>query len=263
MKNNLAFAGISDKGLVREKNEDAWVADEKMGLFILSDGMGGRRGGGTASKIVAEALPPLLRPGLEKLTDISEPIAKDIVAMSVSDLSQQVYSIGKSTPAFTGMGATLVIVIFLNDKALIAHLGDSRAYLYRKEVLTRLTKDHSIVQMLVDSGEITDEEAKTHSARSQITRYIGMQGEAIVDVSVIDLEAGDRILLCTDGLTGMVNEKTISEIFKKIAGPKVICRYLLDEAISNGGKDNITAVVIDWSVEEISLNNLTTKNMNQ
>ena len=261
MENNLTFAGISDKGLVREKNEDAWMADEKMGLFILSDGMGGRRGGGTAAKIAAEVLPTLLRPALGKLTDLSDPIARDMVSMAVSDLSQQVSSIGKTKPAFTGMGATLVTVILLKGKALIAHLGDSRAYLFRKETLTLLTKDHSIVQMLLDSGDITKEEADHHPARSQITRFVGMEGDAIADVSVIHLEPGDRILLCTDGLTGMVNEKAISKIFKKVAGPKVICRYLLDEAIANGGKDNVTAVVVDWAGAEIPLDDLTTELM--
>lgn len=251
----FSYAGISDKGLVREKNEDAWCADDELGLFILSDGMGGKRGGGTAAKIVAQALPPVMKPAIRKVSDLAEQMAKDIVSISVSDLNQQVYTLGRDNPALSGMGATLVAVIIHKDKALIAHLGDSRVYLYREQTLTCLTRDHSIIQILLDNDEITEEEVATHPSRGQITRFIGMEGEAIPDITVIDLEPGDRILLCSDGLTGMVPESAIVDIFKKVAGPKVLCRYLLEEAISSGGKDNITAVVIDWTGEETSLDN--------
>ena len=247
MMPNLTFAGLSDKGRLRENNQDAWFADPRQGLFIVSDGMGGHAGGEVASNIVVQALPPLLD---YKFQDLTKPTATDaahLLVAAIRELSEQVLTESRNHPTLAGMGATLVLCLVMGQQVVIGHLGDSRAYLLRNHELQRLTRDHSIVQILLDSGEIDEKEAATHPARGQITRAVGMPGVALPDTQIMDMVSGDKLLLCCDGLTDMLTDQKITRILSNSDTPEAACRYLVDAANQAGGRDNITTVVLNWT----------------
>jgi protein phosphatase len=243
----ITAEGLTDQGRVRKQNEDNYFVDLEQGLFIVSDGMGGHVAGELASRIVVEVLPPYLSENMESIQDLSDPKATAFILETLSDLSAHIRNESNKRPEFAGMGATIVLALIRDDHVLIAHIGDSRAYLLRGERFEQLTKDHSIIQILIDTGEITQEEVATHPARSKITQYVGMNGEVLPEIRVIELLPYDRLLLCTDGLTGMVADSIISELLLKNPNPEYACRTLVDTANAVGGKDNITVIVVDSS----------------
>lgn len=246
MNNFLRFFGVSDVGRVRKRNEDAWYSDPATGLFIVADGMGGHLSGNVASRIVVEALPPLIFSNLDGITDITSVEAGNRVCSAISRLSERMRAESQDKPGFSGMGSTLVMALVRNGMVLVAHLGDSRAYLFRNGVMRPLTRDHSVVQFLYDAGEITMKEMETHPAKNQITRYVGMAGEALPESRAFSLNNGDRVLLCSDGLTGMVEESRISRELLTEPDTETVCNNLVELAKEGGGKDNITVVVLDW-----------------
>jgi len=247
MKLSIEHAGFSDKGRVRERNEDNWMADPGRGLFIISDGLGGEFAGELASKIVVETLPLMLRKNLADIDDLAGDKARHRMVDAIAKLSLQVHKETEGQVGLEGMGATIVVALIRDAKALIGHMGDSRAYLLRDGRLSRLTKDHSIVQLLIDSGEITEEEARIHPARGRVTRSVGMEGEPLPEARAFDLRVGDRLLLCTDGLVGMISEKQILEIMGRKSKLDRLCCTLVDAANEAGGKDNVTVIVISFS----------------
>ncbi len=143
------------------------------------------------------------------------------------------------------MGATVVLAMIRDSEAIIVHMGDSRAYLLREGKLKLLTKDHSVIQLLLDAGEITPEEAAYHPDRNRITASVGMPGDASPDSKRVPLHVGDKLLLCTDGLANMIDEVQITPIMDRAQTPEVICKDLIDAANAAGGDDNITVVVIE------------------
>lgn len=243
----ITAAGLTDQGRVRKQNEDNYFVDIEQGLFIVSDGMGGHTAGELASRIVVEVLPPYLNEHIENFQDLSDSKATEFILETLSDLSTHIRNESDKRPEFVGMGATVVLALIKDTRALIAHIGDSRAYLLREKRLERLTKDHSIVQILIDTGEITPEEAATHPTRSRITQYVGMKDEALPEARVLELLPDDRLLLCTDGLTGMIDDQTITELLIANPDPENACHALIDAANVAGGKDNVTVVVADWN----------------
>jgi len=248
----IEHAGLTDKGRVRDHNEDNWATDPAHGLYIVSDGLGGQLAGEVASKIVVETLPAMLRQRLTDVADLAEPFAYQQLLEAIAELSHQVYEQTKGQLGLEGMGATVVLALIRDSKALIAHMGDSRAYLLRDGKLKRLTRDHSIVQLLIDNGEIKPEQAVTHPARGRVTRSIGMEGEPLPEARVLQIKSGDRLLLCSDGLVGMLTDKKIQSILKNGTDPAATSRRLIDAANEAGGKDNVTAVIITVSEETAS-----------
>lgn len=242
----LLAAGLTDIGNFREQNEDHWIIDAERGVFIVSDGMGGRVAGELASKIVIEVLPDLLFTRLEKYHDLESPEAKQVIIDVVAELSKLIHQESSKRPDFIGMGATVVLAVIRPPQSLIAHVGDSRAYVFRDNTLKQLTKDHSIIQILMDMGQLTPENAASHPARSQITQFVGMEGRVFPDVLYFTLHRGDRLLLCSDGLTGMVDDPDIATILSMHAHPQKACQALIKAANKAGGKDNITAIIADW-----------------
>lgn len=243
--NRFRYCGLSDRGQVRSHNEDNWLILPDKALFLVADGMGGAAGGELAARMVVEELPRLLA---EKRQDYQELFPTELTALiseALVELSKRVRDYATENPEFSGLGSTVVLALIKDKQAVMAHMGDSRAYWWRQGCLEQLTKDHSIVQYLVDLGEITPEEAARHPARNQITRCIGMSHEPIPEVRVIDLAPGDRLLLCSDGLTGMVAAASIAEILAAAPDPELACRDLVAAANEAGGKDNITVVVVD------------------
>ncbi len=241
----LYASALSDIGKVRKGNEDAFALLPERGLFIVSDGMGGHQAGEAASKIVVSVLPGMVEQQVTSVpNDQPETISHALRDMIV-ELSQRVHQQSAGQAGLAGMGATVVLTYFRGEKAFIAHMGDSRAYLYRRRKLKQLTDDHSLVGILLRHGDITPEEAKVHPGRSRLSRYVGMEGEIYPDVQSVRLAVGDRILLCSDGLTGVVADQVISEILSGSEGPVAACRALVEAANACGGPDNITVLLID------------------
>lgn len=243
IKFEVEHAALTDCGRVRRQNEDNWSADPAAGLYVVSDGLGGHAAGELASKIVVETLPLLLQQRLPPAGSLAG--ATETVREALRELSRAVYRQTQREPALEGMGATVVLAVVRHASALIAHVGDSRAYRFRGGVLERLTRDHSLVQILVDYGEITPEEATRHPARGCVTRSVGMLGDPLPECRLVDLHPGDRLLLCSDGLVGMVDDAEICDILATGGSLDAVCHRLIDAANDAGGRDNITVLLVE------------------
>ena len=240
------WGAASDVGKVRDENEDSLVIEAELGLFLVSDGMGGHRGGSLASKIVAEDLPVMIETRLAKLRGHSVRAIRAMLKRTIAEQNRQLHMEGTSEAGYKGMGATVVLALLRDGRAYVANMGDSRMYLFRKGRLWQRSRDHSVVSGLLRRGEIDAEEAQNHDAQGQITHYVGMEEEARPYARTFMLKAGDRLLLCTDGLTDAISDDAIAGLLKKEAQPQTACEALVEAANAAGGHDNITTVVIDW-----------------
>lgn len=241
------YAGLSDVGLVRRQNQDRWIADDELGLYLVADGMGGTFGGDLAADIVTQVLPKLLRQKLQDQTTLEDPQTAALVAEAISQMSDQLVRDAKEQLGVEAIGSTVVLMLIQDRHALVAHLGDSRAYLLRERRLEQLTKDHSITQLLLDCNEIQPDEVATHPSRGQLTRFVGMPGESLPETQLVALQPNDRLLLCTDGLTGMLDDETIRNIVQNESDPKEACAQLVQAANESGGRDNITVLIASSS----------------
>jgi protein phosphatase len=240
----ITHAGLTDPGRARARNEDRWFAVPSQGLYGVTDGVAAPNAGELAAQIVASTVPPLLRQRLADCPHIDTPAASERVRAALADLSSRIRAQASKQPGLDGMGATLALVLVRESQALIAHLGDSRVYLFRGHKLQRLTRDHTLAQVLVDCGEISASEAARHPGRDQLTRFVGMAEQALPEIRLVPLCAGDRLLLCTDGLTHSVPAGDLATILHRHAEPGEACRHLVAAANAAGGSDNITAVVV-------------------
>jgi len=240
------WAAETHVGKERQDNQDSFFADPEPALFLVSDGMGGLQGGALASGIVAEDLPVMIENALDRLKVGTPRAVRSLLERMIAAQNKQLQLEGTSETGFRDMGATLVIVLLRKNRCFVANIGDSRAYRMRKGRIVQLTRDHSVVSELIEKGRIEPEEAVNHHARGQITRYIGMEEKARSHVRSFALKKADRLLLCTDGLTDMVNDKDIAAILKAETDPQVACKSLVSAANKAGGHDNITTMIIDW-----------------
>jgi serine/threonine protein phosphatase PrpC len=244
---NVDVAAISDTGRVREANEDSFLVDLDLFIFAVADGMGGHVAGEIASATAIESIRAATASGIDIETAILK--AHDAVKKKAAGHEE-----------LAGMGTTLTALGFSADKKLVvAHVGDSRAYVLHRnhlgpsenDELVRITKDHSLVEELVDAGQITEEEANVHPRRSVITRALGIEGKIEVDTTDIAFLKNDRYLLCSDGLTSMVRDDDILDILKGFDSPNECARELVSRANQAGGADNITVVIIDVIDENV------------
>jgi serine/threonine protein phosphatase PrpC len=226
----VRVGACTDVGRVREGNEDAYMVRDP--LFAVADGMGGHQGGEVASNLALERL--------ERATDGDSDLA-DVVR----EANRAVFEQAAQDPGLAGMGTTLTAVRVQDERLHLAHVGDSRMYLLRDGRLDRITRDHTVVEQMVDQGRMTAEDAKIHPQRSILTRALGVDEDIQVDESDVDVRPGDRVLLCSDGLTGMVDEDRILSILTDTPDPQAACGALIEAANEAGGQDNITAVVLD------------------
>jgi serine/threonine protein phosphatase PrpC len=231
----LRYSARSDRGLVRQNNQDAVYAGPR--LLALADGMGGHAAGEVASSLVISALAPLDEddPGDDLLTELRDATVEGNAAITrhVAD-----------APDLEGMGTTLTAILFAGSRLGLVHIGDSRAYQLRDGVFTQITKDDTFVQSLIDEGRITEEEAQTHPQRSLLLRAITGQD---VDPSLTIREArpGDRYLLCSDGLSGVVSDETLADTLQAYRDPRECADRMIELALRGGGPDNITCIVAD------------------
>ncbi|MBA4142880.1 MAG: serine/threonine-protein phosphatase [Nitrosospira sp.] len=211
-------------------------------VYIVSDGMGGHQGGALAAELTVETL------GRNLLGVESGESARAEFELAFENANRTVYERGHSGDTETqGMGATAVVLLVAGSQAMVAHVGDSRAYLFRQGELRRLTKDHSRVQRMVDAGILTDAEAASHPASNLLERAIGVSPDVAADVSSwFELDDGDQILLCSDGLHGYVSDGEIGAILNNRIAPQELAHQLVDLALQKGGEDNITVQLVGY-----------------
>lgn len=238
----LRAAARSDTGRTHAANEDASLVDLDRGLFAVADGVGGQPAGEIAATVAIERLPALI----DRAIEWAKADTDTAIGQAVVDLSEVVQAEAETAPELEGMATTIVMVLIDGDVAHVAHAGDSRVYLTRHGRLYRLTDDHSLAAELVQSGVITAEEASTHPFGHSITQAIGLPRALRPSVHQVELMAGDRLLLCSDGLTDMVTDEHIGALLTAGADPGATCDALVDAANAAGGKDNITTVVVDY-----------------
>ncbi|MEX2275027.1 MAG: Stp1/IreP family PP2C-type Ser/Thr phosphatase [Actinomycetota bacterium] len=228
-------AAATDIGKVRSGNEDAYLVE--VPLIAVADGMGGHQGGEVASHLALETIETLFKH------------QRGTLAEQVAEANHAVHERSLRDASVSGMGTTLTAAVADGDRLRLAHVGDSRAYLVRDGELRSLTEDHTMVREMELRGELTAEEASAHPHRSVLTRAIGTDSDVRVDEGIVDLVDGDRLLLCTDGLTGMVDDDRILAVLRDTPDPSDAVRILVREANENGGVDNVTAVIVDFSGE--------------
>lgn len=227
------FGSLTDVGNVRSHNEDSYCATSP--LFVVADGMGGHEAGEVASAIAIQVMKENIPDG---------PFA-DVLGTAVKKANLAVLRGAADGTGKPGMGTTMTAALIYEDELVIAQVGDSRAYLLHEGVLQRITRDHSLVADYVAQGRITEEEARYHPQRSVITRALGSDPDMEPDLYSLRVAEGDRLLLCSDGLTSMVEDEGIAAILAAHEDPQRCCTALVQEALAAGGLDNVTAIVVD------------------
>ncbi|WP_303901456.1 Stp1/IreP family PP2C-type Ser/Thr phosphatase [Thiohalomonas denitrificans] len=230
--------GTTDPGLCRERNEDAVAWSTEQGWALVADGMGGHQAGEVASELVVAT-------ARELLDGRSSHDIKRLLRRAVTEANRRIHVRATVDEHHRGMGATVVLARFTPRRLVVAHVGDSRLYRLREGDLVQLTRDHSLVQELVDDGMLTAEEARHSPHRNVITRAVGHQRTVEVEVISHHSRPGDRILLCSDGLTDLVNDDGLAACLDSAAPPENVANALMELANQAGGNDNIAALVAD------------------
>jgi protein phosphatase len=233
----ISHAARSDAGRTHDQNQDRCLTDPGLGLYLVSDGMAED----ISPQVVIDKLPGLLQTALTGVTDLTDGRAACAVRSAVAEVSRKVRAEGERN--YNVLGATVVLALVRGGDALVAHLGDSRAYLLRAGKLERLTRDHSHLEHMIDLGWIKPEE-ESWRGNGGPTRYAGMPAAAEADVRGLELRPGDRLLLCSDGLTEMLDDDEIREVLVPPLSPAQACERLVAAANRAGGGDNITVVVV-------------------
>jgi len=249
---SVSAFGLTDVGRKRRHNEDAYLLDAERGLFVVADGMGGHAAGEVASRITVETIQEYIA-ATEEEHESSWPfgfnsrvsLEGNRLTTAVEKANEKVMRAVQNRPELKGMGTTVVAALFDADRATLVHVGDSRAYLFRDEELRRLTDDHSWVQEQVNAGILSEDEAKSHPLKNVVTRALGGAAHVSVDLIEVPVRSGDRFLLCSDGLTGMVPDEEIFARFRSDDGLEKTVRQLIDTANDRGGVDNITAILVE------------------
>lgn len=244
--------GRSDIGLVRDANQDAFLLRDELGLWLIADGMGGHPGGDVASHMAVETtvahMTVWTRPGERHRGDQADGLRRAVIQANAAIRAE-----GEARPEYKGMGTTLTALHIAGPpqaRATIAHVGDSRAYLHRAGVLSQLTRDHSWVEDQVRTGLLSALDAAAHPLRHVLTRALGIEPQVEPDILTLDVRTGDRILLCTDGLTKMLRDADILDVLndsKREA--QAVCDELVRRANERGGQDNVTVVLVSDRID--------------
>jgi PPM family protein phosphatase len=229
---------LTDVGNFRKVNEDYidYYTDETKRIYVIADGMGGHNAGEIASKLAVENTISYIN-SLDKLEDLEDSIKK-----AVWDSNNKIYELSKSKADLNGMGTTLTACLIKGNDMVVAHVGDSRCYIIKDKAISQVTKDHSLVQQLLDEGSITESEADNHPNRNIITRALGTNSTVDVDVIKMEINGIEKIILCTDGLSNLVNEQ---ELYDFVMNNDDCCAELIELSKSRGTKDNISVIVFE------------------
>ena len=233
----------SDIGLVRQNNEDALYKNDRLGVYVLADGMGGHEGGEIASNIAVNTVAKILS---RSIIELQKKNVGEIVHNALHKANEEIILFRKNQINLMSMATTVVISIFLDDVVNCIHLGDSRAYLYKDNNLIQLTNDDSLVTEMVKQGRMRKDELQDHSLRNIVTRFLGTVNLTLPEIQQFRVETNDCIMLCSDGLTNMLNDEEIKSILREniSIGPQDVCDLLVDRANAKGGKDNISVIVV-------------------
>ena len=239
----MNISALTDIGGYRETNQDKY----DFGTFpsgdswaVVCDGMGGVSGGQIASELCVERVASAIKRGYRE--NLSVKAARNLLQSAITTANTVVFEKAQAEPEYHGMGTTVVAVIVVKSIAIIAHVGDSRAYHIAGNIIKQITKDHSLVQLMIDNGKITPEEALTHPDKNIITRAVGVVNFVDVDFDVSDLKSGEKLLICTDGLSGSVNDEEMISITNEYSNSSA--EKLVEKALLNGSRDNVTVVVM-------------------
>lgn len=239
---NLAIGARTDVGRVRTGNEDSYFVDAP--FFVIADGMGGHAAGDVASATAVKVI-----------QDKREEIATtdpETLTTAVREANRAIWSKATEDTNLRGMGTTCTLIVVDGSTAQVAHVGDSRAYLFHEGALRQITDDHTLVGRLVREGKLKPEEAARHPQRSMVTRALGVDEDVEVDQFSLSLAEGDRLMICSDGLSGMVSDDEIAEVLGEVTDPQAAADRLVDLANEAGGEDNITVIVVDVGAESTS-----------
>jgi protein phosphatase len=232
----LVSFGKTSVGMKRAHNEDAFYRNDSIGLYIVADGMGGHRAGEIASNMAVDSIKNYML-NQEKMSENS-------LVDAIYVANDLIFKSAAANPQYSGMGTTIVSIVLNGNGAMLCHVGDSRAYMLNSGKLVRLTEDHTYVNEQFKTGLITEKQMETHSMRNVLTRSLGFSEQVKVESQKLNIHAGDRYLLCSDGLSHMVADDVIAEIG---GTPDAVhsVSTLIDVANTNGGDDNITVIIID------------------
>lgn len=249
--NVLETALLTDTGRARTHNEDAVASDAEVGVAVLADGMGGYNAGEVASGIAVALVASELREGVLRTKlhgleqDEADQVAIQLLASAVAKANTSIYETANRQPHYAGMGTTLVAAVLRGDRLTVAHVGDSRMYMVRDEKLSQITKDHSLLQEQIDIGMITKEAARRSLNKNLVTRALGIEPEVTPEIHTYDVYPGDIFLLCSDGLNDMVEDEDIELALNSLCSNlPLAASQLVDMANDNGGRDNISVVLL-------------------
>jgi serine/threonine protein phosphatase PrpC len=242
----VAFA--TDIGLKRSQNQDSGIALPEFGFFLVADGMGGHRGGEIASSMTVEIVGDFIKQSIAQSSQRAESgfNPRHLLNESLQRANYAIYDRSLKEPSLQGMGTTATALLFKDQLLTVGHVGDSRAYLLRDGAYWQLTRDHSLVQEKLRAGLITREQAKTDQMRNVITRSVGFGHETVVELYEVQVQEGDVLLLCSDGLSGQVEDQLTRDILLKEIPLQERVQSLVEQANLNGGFDNTTVIVVKF-----------------
>ncbi|MGB8516621.1 MAG: Stp1/IreP family PP2C-type Ser/Thr phosphatase [Gallionella sp.] len=247
----LQIVNLTHPGMVRAHNEDSVCVEAGCGLTVLADGMGGYNAGEVASGIAVSVVATEIKRRLLRASPIDidleskSELAVALLRNNIQKANSSIYQASQSQPQYAGMGTTIVAALFYDNRIAVAHVGDSRMYRLRGETLTRVTKDHSLLQEQMDSGMITVEDARNSKNKNLVTRAVGVEDVVLTEIHVYDVQIGDIYLLCSDGLNDMVEDGDIESVLFAMQGNLPLAgEQLIQMANDNGGRDNISVVLV-------------------
>ena len=247
----LEIASATDPGMVRSNNEDSIASDATRGLVVLADGMGGYNAGEVASGIATT----VITTEMQQLLDQNPPyaieestgkaVAEKLLRNQVARANTSIYQAAQSQPQYAGMGTTLVVALYYDNKMAVAHVGDSRLYRFRDDKFEQITRDHSLLQEQIDSGLLTKEQAKLSANKNLVTRALGIDPTVEPEIHEYETKVGDIYLLCSDGLCDMVSDEDIGMALETLGANLKLCVHqLVQMANDNGGRDNVSVILI-------------------
>lgn len=235
----------SDIGLVRSSNQDAYndgILPDQSAWVVVCDGMGGANGGAVASSVAVKKISEHMVSNYKQ--GLSDSMIKELILSSIVNANMEVHNMASSDTELSGMGTTVVVALISNGTAHIAHAGDSRAYLITPDEIRQLTTDHSMVQEMVNNGDLTEQQARQHPQKNIITRALGVENSIEIDYCEIPFLQGSKLLICTDGLTNYVEAEQIFQLSRKVDGG-ALTEQLIELAKNSGGGDNITVAIVE------------------
>lgn len=231
---------LTDKGKKRESNQDSFLVDDRLGLFIVADGVGGHTGGEVASALAVETVHEVVaHPKANQFKP------KEVLYQAYEEASHRIFDRAAQEIRLNGMGTTMVMGYYRDTKLYVANVGDSRCYLFRKPYLWQMTEDHSLINEQIRLGLMSEEQARKQLGKNVITRSVGFERDVFPDILEREVSSGDTFLFCSDGLSGMVSDPDMTNILNNTT-PEKLTQSLIEKALDHGGDDNVTVLILQF-----------------